>query len=162
MTKPYNLPSQHAQNGVALVTALVLLTVVTMLAITSMGTNILEEKMAANLQEVNRAFQTAESGLAKALEDDAAFNIVNLVDDNDTPFYPSDDIYDFNGSDADLGDYSADTNFAVYFRQKTVPKRGSGWDTDTAFYHFDVVSQGETGSGAATTLHAGAYQVGQR
>ncbi|MFT4563856.1 MAG: Tfp pilus assembly protein PilX, partial [Gammaproteobacteria bacterium] len=40
----------RAERGAALVTALVLLTVVTMLAITSMGTNTLEEKMAANSQ----------------------------------------------------------------------------------------------------------------
>ena len=105
------------QHGAALITALVMLTVVTMLALTSLGTNTLEEKMASNSQEVNRAFQTAEAGLAKAFDDDDAFNIVNLVDDNGTPYDPTDDIYDFSFSDNDVGPYSADTDFAAYFRQ---------------------------------------------
>lgn len=152
----------RAERGAALVTALVLLTVVTMLAITSMGTNTLEEKMAANSQEVNRAFQTAEVGLEKVFDDDGAFNIVNLVDDNGTPYNPTDDIYDYAFSDNDVGPYSADTDYAAYFRQKTIPKRGSGWDTKAAFYHFDVIANGETVSGASTILHAGAYQVGKR
>ncbi|MGR8950650.1 MAG: pilus assembly PilX family protein [Gammaproteobacteria bacterium] len=150
------------QGGAALVTALVLLTVVTMLALTSLGTNTLEEKMAANSQEVNRAFQTAESGLKKAFLDDTAFNIVNLYDDNGTPYDPTDDIFDYIQVDNDVGTYSADTRYAAYFKQKTVPKRGSGWDVSMAFYHFDVVSEGKTNSGAVTTLHAGAYQVGKR
>ena len=150
------------QSGAALVTALVLLTIVTLLAITSMGTNTLEEKMAANSQEVNRAFQTAETGLRLAFADDTAFNTGNALDDNGTPFNPADDIYDFSGTDTGVGDYSADTDFGSYFRQKTIPKRGSGWDTTMAFYHFDLVSKGRTESGASTTLHAGAYQVGKK
>lgn len=149
------------QQGAALVTALVMLTVVTMLALTSLGTNTLEEKMASNSQEVNRAFQTAESGLQIAFADDDAFNIVNLVDDNGTPYDPTDDIYDFADSE-DVGLYNAETDFAAFFNQKTIPKRGSGWDTSMAFYHFDVISNGETQTGASTILHAGAYQVGKR
>ncbi|MDA0822197.1 MAG: PilX N-terminal domain-containing pilus assembly protein [Proteobacteria bacterium] len=162
MTQSNSLFHPYAERGAALVTSLVLLTVVTMLAITSMGTNTLEEKMAANSQEVNRAFQTAETGLQKVFEDSDAFNIVNLVDDNGTPYDPSDDIYDYEFSDNDVGPYSADTEYAAFFRQKTIPKRGSGWDTKAAFYHFDVVANGETESGASTILHAGAYQVGKR
>ena len=150
------------QTGAALMTALVMLTVVTMLALTSLGTNTLEEKMASNSQEVNRAFQTAETGLKKAFDDDDAFNIVNLVDDNGTPYDPTDDIYDYSEMDIPVGPYVADTDFAAYFRQKTIPKRGSGWDTSMAFYHFDVISNGETQTGASTILHAGAYQVGKR
>ena len=152
----------YQQRGAALITALVFLTVLTLLAIASMGTNTLEEKMAANAQEVNRAFQTAETGLRLAFDDDTAFNTTNALDDNGTPFNPADDIYDFSGVDADVGDYSADTQFAAYFQQKTIPQRGSGWDTSMAFYHFDLISRGDTETGASTTLHAGAYQVGKK
>ena len=155
--------SRHdRQHGAALITALVMLTVVTMLALTSLGTNRLEEKMASNSQEINRAFQTAETGLQRALDDDDTFNIVNDVDDNGTPYDPTDDIYDFSEIDIPVGPYAAETDFSAYFRQETIPKRGSGWDTSTAFYHFDVISNGATQTGASTILHAGAYQVGER
>ena len=150
------------QHGAALVTALVMLTVVTMLALTSLSTSTLEEKMASNSQEVNRAFQTAETGLQRAVDDDNSFNIANTVSDNGTPYDPTDDIYDFSQINILIGPYAANTDFAAYFRQKTIPKRGTGWDTSTAFYHFDVISNGETQTGASATLHAGAYQVGQR
>lgn len=151
------------QRGAALVTALVLLTIVTLLAITSMGTNTLEEKMAANSQEVNRAFQTAETGLAKVLADDTAFNTNNKVNDGGTPFDPTDDVYDFTAIDTDVGDqYHAETEYTANFRQKTIPKRGTGWDTTMAFYHFDLGATGTTQSGVRAAVHAGAYQVGKK
>jgi hypothetical protein len=157
----HDYPMNHGQRGAALVTSLVLLTIVTLLAITSMSTNTLEEKMAANSQEMNRAFQTAEAGIAKLLGDDAAFNTTNSVDDNGTPFNPADDIYDFITEDYVIGtqgtiDYSAE------YRQKTVPKRGTGWDTTMAFYHFDLSSNAITTSGVSARHHAGAYQVGKK
>lgn len=150
------------QQGAALVTSLILLTVVTLLAITSMSTNTLEEKMASNSQEMNRAFQTAETGLAKILADDDAFNTTNSVDDNGTPFNPTDDIYDFTSTDNDVGPYSADTVYTAEYRQKTIPKRGTGWDTSMAFYHFDLAARGITASGVTAAHHAGAYQVGKK
>ncbi len=154
--------TMHRQCGAALITALVFLTILTMLALASMGTNTLEEEMASNSQEVNRAFQTAETGLRLAFSDDAAFNTANSLDDNGTPFNPADDIYDFSGSDNTLWYPPAETEYGAYFRQKTIPARGSGWDTSMAFYHFDLVSRGDTQTGASTTLHAGAYQVGKK
>jgi len=152
---------QH-QSGAALVTSLILLTVVTLLAITSMSTNTLEEKMASNSQEMNRAFQTAETGLAKILADDDAFNTTNSVDDNGTPFDPSDDIYDYTTTDSAVGPYTAETVYNAEFRQKTIPKRGTGWDTSMAFYHFDLGSRGITETGVSAEHHAGAYQVGKK
>jgi Tfp pilus assembly protein PilX len=154
----------HSQTGAALITALVLLTIMTLLAVTSMGTNTLEEKMAANAQETNRAFQTAETGLQLVLADDAAFDTNNKVDDNGTPFVRDDDVYDFTGSDPNVGDYNADTVYTGEFRQKTPPKRAAkSWNAETySFYHFDLSARGATQSGASTTLHAGAYQVGPK
>ena len=154
----------QAQSGAALVTALVLMTIATLLAITSMGTNTLEEKMAANSQELNRAFQTAETGLERILADNLAFDTANNKDDSGTPFIPEDDIYDYTILD-DVGDYSADTVYAAVFRQKTPPKRSAkGWNREVySFYHFDLRSTGITENvGISTVLHAGAYQVGPK
>ena len=143
------LPDRR-QNGAALITALVFLVILTMLALSSMSTSTLEERMAANSQEINRAFQTAESGLELAFDDVNSFSI------NNTEANPN------TGSVTDFGSYDADTSYEVAFRQATSPKRGSGWDSSYALYHFDLQSTGATDAGATTTLHAGAYQVGYK
>ena len=58
--------SVAGQQGVVLITALVFLVVLSMLGITMMSTNTLEERMAANMQDYNRAFQSAESAIVLA------------------------------------------------------------------------------------------------
>jgi len=164
MNNKLALPNNR-QDGAALITALVMMTIMTLLAITSMGTNTLEEKMAANSQEVNRAFQTAETGLQRVLGDNNAFDTNNKVDDNGTPFDLGDDIYDFTDTDTDLGDeVGLDTVYQAEFIQKTPPKRSAdGWNAEIySFYHFDLSASGQTISGISTTLHAGAYQVGPK
>ncbi|WP_137821057.1 PilX N-terminal domain-containing pilus assembly protein [Pseudomonas sp. D(2018)] len=57
-----------AQRGVALVVSLVLLLLLTLLAIAASNTSSLQERMALNSQENNVAFQTAESGIADAVD----------------------------------------------------------------------------------------------
>jgi type IV pilus assembly protein PilX len=54
------------QNGAALVTSLIFLTVLTILGMTSMGTSLLENRMAGNSRDRNLAFQSAEMGLRDA------------------------------------------------------------------------------------------------
>jgi len=51
------------QQGVALVISLIMLLIMTLLAIGSMNTTILEEKMAGNYKDKNMAFQAAEAGV---------------------------------------------------------------------------------------------------
>lgn len=155
--KSLSFPTQlHRQNGAALITALVFLVIMTMLALTSMSTNTLEEKMAANSQEINRAFQTAETGLEQVFNDEAAFNTVHLEELDGT----ADDTYD--KSMDNIGDYDATATYNAVYRGQTIPPRGSGWDTTMAFYQFNLSSNGSTKSGATTTVHGGAYQVGKR
>jgi len=138
------------QQGAALITALVLLVILTLLGLSSMRTNVMEERMAANSQEMVRAFQSAESGLELAFDNAASFDIsntaVNPLKQNDP---------DFAGQDIDL-------TYQSIFRQMTPPKRGSGWDSGYAFYHFNLSSNAATVSGATSTINAGAYQVGRR
>jgi type IV pilus assembly protein PilX len=55
------------QRGAALVVALILLLVLTLLGVAALRTTTLEERMAANSQERNRAFHAAESGLTQGL-----------------------------------------------------------------------------------------------
>jgi len=51
------------QQGMALVLSMIILTVMTMLGITLMQTSNLEEKMSSNTQQLNVAFQAAETAL---------------------------------------------------------------------------------------------------
>lgn len=72
------LPTDHhqipigtagGQRGMALVVALIILMVLTILGITAMSTSSLQEKMAGNVQEQSKAFQHAESGVNTLLND---------------------------------------------------------------------------------------------
>ena len=144
-----NMNTNTRQNGAALITALVMLVILTMLGLSSMSTNTMEERMAANSQEVNRAFQAAESGLDQAYADVNSFNLNNTVDNPNS--------YTIN-----IGSYDAQLTYKIGFRQQTAPKRGSGWDSNYSFYHFDIDSTAITASGASTSIHAGSYQVGRK
>lgn len=57
------------QRGVTLLVALVLLLIMSMIAVTSLNTSTLEEKMAVNTQNQISVFQGAESGIDKAIND---------------------------------------------------------------------------------------------
>ena len=178
----------YRQRGAALITALVMLTIMTLLAISSMSTNTLEEKMASNAQQVERAFHTAETGLQMVLADNNAFDTNNNVNNNNTPFNMSDDVYDY-GANADgqrdtIGEeavvgytgsgiaYRTRTTYRANFRQKTPPKRSAdGWNAEIySCDHFDLAATGDIRTpfpaddpiGISTTLHAGAYQVGPK
>jgi hypothetical protein len=146
--------SMQNQKGAVLITALMFLVILTLLALTSMNTNTLEEKMAANSQEINRAFQTAETGLDLAMDDDDAFTTSNTADLDGTASDP------YDKSMTNIGGYGADVDYNAVYRQKTRPPRGSQWDQSFALYHFDMSATGRTQSGATTTIHGGAYQVG--
>lgn len=56
-------PSFIKQRGVALVMAMIFLLLLTMLAVSAIGTSILEERMAGNMGNSNVAFQAGESAL---------------------------------------------------------------------------------------------------
>ena len=140
---------KQRQHGAALITALVMLVILTMLGLSSMSTNTMEERMSANSQEINRAFQTAESGLDMAYANVDSFNINNTLANPNT-------------YSTTVGSYNAKLSYSIGFRQQTPPKRGSLWDSTYALYHFDMSSSAATDSGASTTIHAGSYQVGRK
>jgi len=53
----------HRQSGAALIVSLILLLVMTLLGVSAMQTNVLEEKMAGNFRDRDLAFQAAEAAL---------------------------------------------------------------------------------------------------
>lgn len=62
------------QQGLALITGLVVLVVLTILGVSIMNTTILGTRMATNMQESNRAMYASESGLQRAFKDPASYN----------------------------------------------------------------------------------------
>jgi type IV pilus assembly protein PilX len=68
----------HCERGSALVVSLMILTVMTILGITAMGSTTLEERMANNNRQRQLAFQSAESALRDA-ENWLATNITNIA-----------------------------------------------------------------------------------
>jgi type IV pilus assembly protein PilX len=153
------LPCRYAntQRGAALLTALVFLVLLTMLVLSSMNTNIMEERMAANSQEVNRAFQAAETGIETVMDDSDAFQTTHLaaLDDGVDDTYAKPPL-------VIPGGYGAEVTYNSIYREMTAPPRGSGWDSSMAYFHFDMQATATIASGATTTVHAGAYQVGRR
>ncbi len=141
------------QRGAVLVTALVFLVIMTLLGITAMSTNTLEERMAGNSQDINRAFQAAESGLRSAFSSDTAFAGTTAG-------------YTISEQDNDLGDYSADWEFEVRFRDSEdisgFQDIGEAISSSTfRWYYSDVESGGSTESGASAQVVAGARALGQ-
>lgn len=63
---PANRRSQH---GMALVFALIVLLILTILGVSSLHTASLEQLMSGNVQELTRAFEAADSGLSRAIND---------------------------------------------------------------------------------------------
>lgn len=129
------------ERGAALVFALAILLVLTLLSVSSLRTSSLEQLMAGNTQESTRAFEAAESGLAKSLADTSTFaSISGQVTTN----------YSFSGM-------NATARVLTSFKQSTKPGRSAnptGQGTaDVA--HFDQEANATTTTGARTVLHQG-------
>lgn len=151
------------QSGAALVVALIILLVLTLLGVSAMNTTSLEEKMAANSQEFNRAFQAADSGVAAAYR---KVNTTNLT----APQTDGTPALTISGTAA------SGARYVARYVESSNPPLNSGYDpTSFKAYYFDVQSTGynvATGTGnatAATTgttstvvLNGGLYQIGPK
>jgi len=147
------------QRGTILITALILLLVLTMLGVTAMNTTSLQEKMSSNLQAIHRAFQAAESGIDLVIIDGNA-----LVPGSTT-----------NAKTSLLGNYGAGANMTVKYLRDTPPPRTSLYSASSfVAYHFDIESRAGSeatdtpttlnfaDNAASVTLHAGVYQIGKK
>ena len=153
---------RHKQQGAVLITSLVFLIILTMLAVTSMSTNTLEEKMAANAVENNLVFQAAESATP------LVWNSFWLETDPDK-FRPEalknktpDIITNFDGNDTNI-EYSA------VYEQQSAAQRCDG-DTDPAqcseagqtsrqFYRVNTTARNSQ-TGVSASIHVGGYKWG--
>lgn len=132
------------QRGAALVMALVILLILTILGITAIGTSSLEEKMAGNIQETTRAFEAAESGLNKAFNDANAYNINNPTT---TPF-----TFDSGRS----GSGQVVTTFK--YASERPPSSTGITSVNQKIANFEQVSTASTLTGAKSEIHQGVIQ----
>jgi len=133
---------RNRQSGVALVTALMFLVILTMLALSSMTNTTLEEKMAANSVGMNRVFQAAESGITSASRDDRTYNASGHTDT------------------LDINDIEVTYEAVPLGGRAHNPPRGSGYAVNTfQAYFFNIRSTAQSPSRASVTLNAGVYQI---
>lgn len=130
------------QRGMALVMALAILLILTILGVAAMSTTNLQEKMAGNVQEQTRAFEAAESGLSRILTTSGAL-VLTQPTRNDFTF---------------VGNTKA--TVIVNYEQSVAPKRGSGYSsTSFSEANFDQQSTGTTVTGASSVIHRGVAQI---
>lgn len=136
----YGFSSQ--QHGAALVMAMVVLLILTIIGVSALNVTSLEAKMANNLQDTNRAFEAAESGLNKAMNTAGSFDL----------FTPQTNQFSFGTSSKAV----IETTFLNF----SAPKRNSGYSSinyDSA--NFDQKSTGTGGAGGKSVVHQGASQI---
>lgn len=137
--------TKTSQAGTTLIVAMIILLVLTILGVTTMNTTSLQERMAHNTQETNRAFNAAETGLETAFSNMANFSLATS---------------NANSGTLNAGAYTSGANFTTTFRQCTPPQRSPvGCDVDNCgAWHFDTQS---TGFSDATDPGGGADLVQQ-
>lgn len=145
---PFNRGPARAR-GAVLVVSLVLLVVLTLLGVSVMNMTRLEERMASNSQELVQAFQSAETGLSQAYDNNTVWNpaTITTVDDTDIPTELPEDIAR-NGTAA----------YQVEFLTATGPPPGY----DVAQFqtaNFDFRAVGTAQSGFTSVLHSGGFRV---
>lgn len=131
------------QRGAALVMALVVLLILTIIGITALNTTSLEAKMANNLQETNRTFTAAESALAKSMKTaGATFKSGNTT----------------TSAIAPIGGVTVSvvtTDLGTKDKPASTPKRGSGFGNGYDSYNFEQVSTASSTNNAGTVIHQG-------
>lgn len=137
------------ERGTALIMSLVILLILTILGVTAMGTASLEEKMAGNTQEINKAFQAAESGVNQSLAQGLVLNpSIN---------YPPEEYSFADGKSGQAAVYK--TYLQTSRLPRDLPIGGiSGLSQDGAY--FELRSEGAVpATGAKTTVNQGIVQT---
>lgn len=132
------------QNGAALVVGLMLLVILTLLAISGMGTATTELVMAGNEQFQARAFQAAETGIERVIAA-GAFNPVATTQTAASLAVTTQPT-------------TQDDRFEATTRPRgtTLPPPGFSLDAFTS-EHFEIVSQGTSARNAASTHTQGLF-----
>lgn len=141
------------QNGIALIAALMVLLILTLIGVTTMNTTTLEERMAINMQENFSAFHLAESGINQALNDRTTITAGTPLTGAPISLTP-----------VTIGSHQ--TNVTVTYKEITkVPAAVareaiySAVQGSVNAVHFQITSLGTSGAYAKSTINAGMFIV---
>ena len=124
--------------------ALVILLILTILGVTAMSTSSLEQKMAGNIQDLTRAFQAAESGVDRILDNTTSFDTSNPTSSN----------YSF---DSGKSGSTTVTPALIQITPGSTRGRKSCGVTSCSTAHINLTSNGVLGN-ARYTVHQGVTQ----
>jgi type IV pilus assembly protein PilX len=137
----FDIRTAHcAQRGAALVTALLLLLVITLLAVAGMNSSAVEFVLAGNEQFHQNAFQDAESGIQQTIATGA--------------FVPAESDQSYSGTTAK---YTVTLKSDMAGKQFPPIFGGSSFTT----YHYTIVSTGTSSRGSSTIHTQGVAQIAQ-
>jgi type IV pilus assembly protein PilX len=140
--KAIRYSSRQNQRGAALVMALAVLVLLTILGISAMKSSTLEYRMATSIQDKSTAFQAAESALSESMAS-VTLNPNQAVTYNYTGK---------NGVTAKVTTSYGGSSDSNVNRSEKPDGTGTRW------YHFDQTSVATLSSGATTTVEAGFKQ----
>ncbi len=137
------------QQGAALVVSMLFLLIMTILGISAMNTNILEEKMVSNTRFQNIAFQAADSCLSQIADDPDNFTFSTVSEDAGSGSLGA-------GAANNSSSYTSTRRFFMF----STPPRNSGYSSvkfKTA--HNEYTCIGTASSNSRVTINQGIYQI---
>lgn len=167
-----SIPFHNTQSGAALIISLLILLVMTIIGVTAMQTNILEEKMAGNDRDRSLSLQAAEAAL-RAGEDtiEAIVSLAAAFDGTTAGLYPEDSIVDVfadatwtAGNSIEYGTPIANVSTRPRYIIELIGKIGSATDDvnvgggygetsgQGTLYSFLITARGSGSSDSAVTL----------
>ncbi len=143
------------QNGAVLVVSLIVLLVLTLLGVAGMNSSMMQERMAANAQHSNRAFQAAESA-AGALMQQLMDGDLGMLQQSMASADSMSNISAFSIGGADV-----DSEYAARYLGEIIINSGSSMDANESTtllkgYRYELSGSSEiTGNGASRTVFKG-------
>ncbi len=148
------------QSGMALVFALVVLLILTILGVSALRTSSLEQLMSGNVQDQTRAFEAADSGVGHAL------NVIQNANSADPTIYaasaPTKSIqytYSPSGGTANMIT-TAEAHQPTFLQIAPVGRSSSPTGSSICAAYYDQVVRGSTTTFASSNLHQGLSVTG--
>lgn len=144
------------QRGAVLIVSLVILLVLTLIGVAGMNSSVMQERMASNAQNSNRAFQGAESS-ATALTEILMSGNLNLLQE---AMEAADDLSSTGSVTLDVAN-GVQTEYQARYLGEVIISSGSSMDADESTtllkgYRYELRGSAEMdNTGAASTVYKG-------
>jgi hypothetical protein len=137
------------QSGAALVVALIMMVVITLIALASSYTSIFEIKISGNKRGATNAFYAADASINAIQPYTSNFDLVNytpLVLNSTSVYNPF--------SNPSIPNPTSAVGNIIYFNNESGAPRGGGWGTGVAYAYYQAQCTGSdtVGSGATSQM----------